>query len=591
METAPHKQPAGRDGSGSSGLPPRRMLALFMLFALALAFRLLYILEISDQVFFQNLLIDQQAYDNWARRIAAGDWLGDKPFYQSPFYPYFLALIYMTIGRSFVSVYIIQALLSAACVFAVYGIGRRSFGDARVGVLAALLWALYKVDFFFVGQVLKTSPGMSLLILALWLFFVFRDRPSAGKGIAAGLAAGLVMVFRGNFLAVMPLLVLWIAVAEMRRSGRRAAIPLLALFLSVVVFPAIVAVRNYAVSGELVLTTAQGGVNFYVGNYRENTLGVGKDPEWARRIPRFEQEDFREKAEELSGRKLSDSELSKFWFRQGMAEIAADPFSYLERLRSKALLIINWQEIPDNLNYDFFRERYSWVLSLPLPAFWLAGSFGLAGLVLALLRRRGGLLALYFFSYAATVLAFYVVNRYRFPLVPALLVFAAYGMVAAWDESSLKRWSTPVVFAVLVAAFAVTGSPRWAQSSPAQHWTKVGNAYAEENRYADAIQAYEKALQYDQWYERALVGLAIAYEHKYRYSEAIEIYSHLVRIDPKNARHHYLLARTLEKRGDISKAREHYRKATELDPDMKPARAALERLEEEGLKPDSPSSE
>ncbi len=34
---------------------------------------------------------DSRAYDEWARRIAAGDWIGREVFYQAPLYPYFLA--------------------------------------------------------------------------------------------------------------------------------------------------------------------------------------------------------------------------------------------------------------------------------------------------------------------------------------------------------------------------------------------------------------------------------------------------------------------------------------------------------------------
>ncbi len=573
------------DDKGRSQCPPeyrpffrKERLVLFGIFVLALAFRLLYILDISDQVFFDNLLIDQDSYDRWAQRIAAGDWLGDEPFYQAPFYPYFLALLYSAIGRNLVGVYIIQAVMSSACVFALYGIGRRSFCDARIGLWTALFWALYKVDFFFAGQVLKTSPGMSLVILALWLLFVFRDRPTLGRGLAAGLAGGTVLVFRGNFLAVMPLMFLWVAVVLARRSGKRAAVPLVALFLSSVVVPFTVAARNYAVSGEFILTTAQGGINFYVGNYRQNTMGVGKDPDWARRIPRFEQEDFRKKAEEISGKEFSHSELSRFWFRQGLAEIKADPELFVKRLGWKALLIINWHEISDNLNYEFFKQHYSRVLSLPLPAFWLAGSFGLSGLVLALLRRKDGLLALYFFTYAATLLAFYVVNRYRFPLVPVLLVFAAYGVVTAWDFLRTRKGETPVLFAVLVLAFAATGAPRFGHSSKSITWTKLGNAYSREHRYTEAIKAYEKALQFDPRKERALIGLGIAYEQKYRFDEAAGMYLRAIRLDPRNARSHYLLARTLEKMDRTDPAKKHYAKALEINPRLKPARAALERL-------------
>jgi len=482
-------------------------------------------------------------------------------------------------GRDLVAVYIIQAAMSSACVFALYGIGKRCFGDSRTGLWAALFWALYKVDFFFAAQILKTSPGISLVIFSLWLLFVFRDRPVVSRAAAAGLFAGLTLVFRGNFLAVMPFLLAWVSVFAIRQKGRGAGAPVAALLVCFAVVPAITAARNYVVSNEIVLTTAQGGINFYVGNYRGNKQGVGKDPDWALRVPRTEQEDFLEKAKQMSGREdFSPSELSRFWFRQGLAEIKADPSAFLKRLGWKALLIINRHEISDNLNYGFFRKHYSWVLSLPLPAFWLAGSFGMAGLVLALYRRKGGLLALYFIAYAATVLAFYVVNRYRYPVVPPLLVFAAYGMVSAWDEARLKKWNIPAFFAVLVLVFAAAGSPVWGGESESLTFAKIGNAYFREQRFAEAIEAYEKALELDPDEKRALMGLGMAYEEKYRFSEAAALYQKVVAMDPDNARAHYLLARALENTDRKTEAQKHYQKALELDPRLAPARTAVDRL-------------
>ncbi len=579
MDRAPDKSRALQKDPAKGSVWRNDRVLLVIIFFVALLFRLLYIHDISGQVFFDNLLIDQASYDEWAMRIVSGDWLGDKPFYQAPFYPYLLSIFYLIFGRDLVAVYIIQAAMSSACVFALYGIGRRSFNDARAGLLAALFWALYKVDFFFAAQILKTTPGISLVIFSLWLLFVFRDRPAISRAAAAGFFAGLTLVFRGNFLAVMPLLLVWVSVFLVQDKGRKASLPVALLLVCFAVVPAITAVRNYVVSDELVLTTAQGGINFYVGNYRGNEKGVGKDPEWALRVPRTEQEDFLEKARQMSGKDdFSPSKLSRFWFKQGLSEIKADPTASLKRLGWKALLIINRHEISDNLNYNFFRKHYSWILSLPLPAFWLAGSFGMAGLVLALYRRKGGLLALYFFAYAATVLAFYVVNRYRYPLAPPLLIFAAYGMVSAWDEARLKKWNIPAFFAVLVLAFAAAGAPTWGGESESLTFAKIGNAYFREQRFAEAIEAYEKALELDPDEKRALLGLGMAYEKRYRFAEAAGLYRKVIEMGPDNARPHYLLARTLEKMDRKTEAANHYQKALLLDTGLTPARTAVERL-------------
>ena len=60
----------------------------------ALALRLLHLWQTHDQLVSRTLMGDAFAYDGWARRIAAGDWLGRDVFYQSPLYAYWLAGIY-----------------------------------------------------------------------------------------------------------------------------------------------------------------------------------------------------------------------------------------------------------------------------------------------------------------------------------------------------------------------------------------------------------------------------------------------------------------------------------------------------------------
>src|SRR5439155_26560946 len=65
--------------------------------------------------------------------------------------------------------------------------------------------------------------------------------------------------------------------------------------------------------------------------------------------------------------------------------------------------------------------------------------------------------------YAASVIAFYVMARYRFPVVPALMLFAAAALVSLWDAARGKTdapqgWAA---FLCLIAATAV-----WLETRP-----------------------------------------------------------------------------------------------------------------------------
>ena len=555
-------------------------LLLPLIFLLALALRLLYLDDVADLVVLRQPLVDAQAYDDWAVKIAGGDWVGSTVFYQDPLYPYLLAVFYAVIGRKLMWVYALQCVLGAAGVFPLYGLARRSLGDRRVGLLAALLWAGYKVEFFFDVQIEKASLTLFMMLTLLWLLAVLKDRPRFLTAALAGLNAGLLFMLRGNFFVVVPVLFVWLAYH--RRMGRTGVSALLVMVLVCVLVPAATAVRNRLAGGEWVLTTAQGGVNFYVGNYRGNPWGVGQDPSWGRRTPVFEQDDFLAEAQRRTGKTaMTWSEMDRFWYGEGRREIAADPAATLARLGRKTLLVLNRHEIPDNLHYDFIQDYFSWMLKIPLPAFWLAGPLGLAGLALALRDRKGALLAWFTLSYYLSLLGFYVVDRYRIPLVPPLLCFAAYGLVSLRGLIATRdRKNLALYIAVLIVAGALA-YPTYFRPNYDLAWQKMGHAYSREGNWPEAIKAYEKSLQINPEWAQSWLGLGMAYDATRRFNEAIAAYDKAVQYDPRHAGSHYLFGQALERAGLKDDALREYRAALELDPSLSEAAKALERLRKE----------
>src|SRR5215472_11946939 len=94
-----------------------RLKWMMVIFATAFILRLLYLFQIQSIPLFDRLAGDGRTYDEWAQRIAAGDWLGSGVFYQAPLYPYFLGLLQTVIGHNVWAIRIVQALLgSLSCV-------------------------------------------------------------------------------------------------------------------------------------------------------------------------------------------------------------------------------------------------------------------------------------------------------------------------------------------------------------------------------------------------------------------------------------------------------------------------------------------
>ena len=67
---------------------------------LAACLRIWHILSLRRLPLFEQLIIDSEMYDQWARSIAAGNWLGgENAFYMDPLYPYLLGALYWVFGH------------------------------------------------------------------------------------------------------------------------------------------------------------------------------------------------------------------------------------------------------------------------------------------------------------------------------------------------------------------------------------------------------------------------------------------------------------------------------------------------------------
>lgn len=407
--------------------------------------RALYVVSVAGQPAVRFPMVDSLAYHERALAILGGDWVGEGVFYQDPLYPYVLAGLYALFGPGSIGVLLAQAAIDAATAALVFAVGRRVFGYGA-GLTAGALAVFYSVFWYYDALLLKVATSVFAVTLTLALCVWARRRGGAARWAAAGAALGAAALTRGNVLLFVPALAVWVAVAVPRR---RAALAGLAAGFVLVVAP--VTIRNAVVGGDFVLITSQAGQNFYIGNYR-GAVGLYRAPPFVRAHPRFEEDDFRAEARRRTGRDLSPSEASRFWLREGLREIAADPGRFLWLLGRKARLLVGAYEVPDNQSFDFFRENVSPVLALPWPGFALVLPLGLVGLWWGRREPDAWLLAAFVASYALSVLLFYNMSRYRIPLVPALLVFAGYALVDGAARARRRAWRGLVPAAAAAAA-------------------------------------------------------------------------------------------------------------------------------------------
>jgi tetratricopeptide (TPR) repeat protein len=389
--------------------------------AAGLILRLLYIRAIRDDALSKVLAVDARFYDGWARSILRGDWLGREVFYQDPLYAYFLALCYKLFGAQADSARIVQAFLDTGTLGLLYGIGALSFGS-WAGLAAAGLAACYGPLVYYTGLLDKTTFSIFLIALSLALFGLACRRGAFWSALA-GVGAGLAALARGNMLIAALGLGAWLFWPGAQAKGRLRRGLLFALGASCVI--GAVALRNSLVGKDLVLVSANAGLNFRIGN-NPYSVGAYMEPPFLHGIPESEFPASKEYAERSVGLgPMKASAVSAFYLRQGLQFIQDQPGAWLRLAARKLFLAANGLEIGETYSYDYFAERYA-LLRWAFLDFRLLFALGLLGA--CVFWARAGLHELHVFllAYGLSLIVFFVTSRYRLPLIIPLALFGAW---------------------------------------------------------------------------------------------------------------------------------------------------------------------
>ena len=103
----------------------------------------------------------------------------------------------------------------------------------------------------------------------------------------------------------------------------------------------------------------------------------------------------------------------------------------------------------------------------------------------------------------------------------------------------------------------------------AEEWTDKGASFLKEKKYEEAIQCFDKALNYNNRMDRALADKGIALFNQGKQKEAIENFDKALEIDPKNGQTWFNKGVAYHTQGDLRKAKECYNRAHELDGSIK----------------------
>ena len=403
--------------------------------------------------------LDTTHYVELARQIAAGGPLAVREaFFVSPLYVYFLAAVF-SVRESLLAARIVQILLGTAAVVLTYSLARRWF-DERVARLAGTLALLTGIFTF--NEILILQSALDPFLVAAALYLVARAQTTRARAplVAAGVALGLLTLNRPNALAYGTIAAVLIGLASQRLNSRGARADAVArplgraslVLVSLLAVLTVNAARNYAASGEAILISSHGGLNFYIGNNAaadgiyHRLPGISASIEGQAR-------DATRIAEAAEGRPLTASEVSSYFYRRAWAWIFAHPGDAGRLFARKLDRLVNRVDVPLNFSYAFYaRDERALLRFLVVgPLFLLP--LGLVGLVLGArsaaanppAHDRSGLAywtwASFVPVYGLSVAAFFVSDRYRMPLLVPLSILSACTLVWMFDRLRARQFA------------------------------------------------------------------------------------------------------------------------------------------------------
>jgi hypothetical protein len=333
-----------------------------------------------------------------------------------PVYPLFLAsarLLWPVNGYWLVKV--TQIFASELTILGIYALTRELGGSTRQGMLTALIWALYPPAIAYASDLSTVTLETFFIIPGIWLLLRAGKRRLPILVIPAGILLSLATLTRSTWLVVSPLAVIWLVVFI---KGRWRVWGKYVLFfvLAVGVMLAPWVIYNSKVQDRWLLSSTNGGLNFWIGN---NPHATGEYI-WPLDLDRNLI---------LEVTNLSETARDQFFYTQGFKFIRNSPGEFLSLLGRKLLYFIFFRP---NIGSNY-ESAHILMLNLAVMSFmaaWLALiPFALFGLFhLNAHWREHSLLILIFFANLATTVLYFTGTRFRTPVDGFVVIWAAIGL-------------------------------------------------------------------------------------------------------------------------------------------------------------------
>ena len=399
----------------------------------------IYFRDHSDQFEHYKTLAGPDSLITTPTNLLWEDWYGKHAFPHEPLYAYFIALNYKTFGKDVRYVYLWQLLLGVFTNLLVFLVARRHFGEFA-GVVAAFLAIFFGPLLFFEMTLLRSSFAVFFTILMVYISGISLHKNTFWWWILSGAVCGLATLVHAYFIL---LAIVWLIFVFFYyfKKWKTFGIAAVGFWIGLLLILSPIFVRNVNLNLPALSLSNNSAIGFITMN--DNTFKSFNG--WM-----------------ANGNHVSDITYSS---KGDLLKTIIPTLkthknigSYLSQVWDKFHATFSWYEIPNNVNFYFYRQHAT-VLSITFISFLIVSPLALVGLLLAILKRKEAWpLYLMMLVIMVPMLAFMVLSRYRIIFAVVLIPFAAYTIVELF--TSWKGWKNIAIASSVLIIFFWTNGPR-----------------------------------------------------------------------------------------------------------------------------------
>jgi tetratricopeptide (TPR) repeat protein len=494
-----------------------------------------------------------------------------NPFFQPPLYFYFLGLLYSIFGADLLIVRYIQLFISILNLILTFYLAKRVF-NIRIAAGSGIVMALYGTLIFFENELLAPVLIIFFNLLLIHSLLKFFHKPDWKLALLCGILLALSAITMSVILPFGILIIIFSYFYYQREKSikpdfKKKILLSLSFAFGFLVIVSPVSLYNYHRSGNLILISTNGGINFYLGNGRNFKEKVAIRPglEWNNLM-----------REPYVLGYQTPRQKSSYYFNKAKREAFQDPLGFFQSILQKFFQFANGNEIMRNQEIYPFRKyspllsTLTWKNKLAVP-FGILFPLALLGIFYAFRNRikDSYLILILILSHIGITVLFFVTARYRMNIIPFLIIMAVYGAGVLIKFFKQKKYRNAIVSTFIL--FALILFCNWKVGSMPKNFTadtyfNLGTIYQSQNN-SQAESMFKKSLAVDPDYLDSYLNLCRIKLQKGDHRGAAEGFRKIIKKYPYQVIARQNLGIALFSMGKYQESIEEFKKVLTYKPD------------------------